>query len=113
MERIETILAVLSSPLAALVVAAAVVVVVVQAIASTESATASSSLHGSKIMFDPTAMARMMTGGLDEARDLVYSGVAAAQSSSKSGSSSFSDFRAGRCVVRSARWVVMERRPRG
>jgi hypothetical protein len=36
----------------------------VHAIASTASATASSSLQGSKMMFAPTAMARMMTGGL-------------------------------------------------
>lgn len=106
MVRIETILAPVLDE-----------VVVVHAIASTASATASSSLAGSKMMFGPTAMARIMTGGLSRAEDLDvdlgYSGEAASQSSSKSGSSSFSDLREGRCVVRRARCVVMERRPRG
>jgi hypothetical protein len=89
--------------------------VFVHAIASTASATASSSLHGSKMMFGPTAMARMMTGGLSAVFPslLEYSGTAASQSSLNSGSSSCSDLRAGRRVVRSARWVVMERRARG
>ena len=90
---------------------------VVHATAMTASATASSSCAGSKIMFGPTAMARMMTGGLSCAEvveaDLEYKGEAAAQSSSKRGSSSFSDLRDGRCVVRRARWVVMDMRPRG
>ena len=36
----------------------------VHAIANTASATASSSLQGSKMMFGPTAMASMMTGGI-------------------------------------------------
>jgi hypothetical protein len=86
----------------------------VHATARTASATASSSLHGSKMMFDPTAMARMTTGGLSEVVCVLlpvflgYSGTAASQSSSNSGSSSFSDLRAGRWVVRSARWAVME-----
>lgn len=91
---------------------------VVQATASTASATASSSLHGSKMMLGPTAMARMMTGGFSRAvedveADLGYSGEAAAQSSLKSGSSSFSDLSAGRWVVSRARWVAMESRPSG
>lgn len=91
----------------------------VHAIARTASATASSSLQGSKMMFGPTAMASMMTGGLPGGvlelllDRLGYSGTAACQSSSNSGSSSFSDLRAGRWVVRRARCVVMERRARG
>jgi hypothetical protein len=39
--------------------------------------------------------------------------VEASQSSSKRGSSSFSDLRAGRRAERRARWVVRERRGRG
>jgi hypothetical protein len=87
----------------------------VQATARTASATANSSLAGSKMMFEPTAMASIMTGGFPSCGAVLfvpaclgYSGTAASQSSSKSGSSSFSDFSAGRCVVRSARWAVME-----
>lgn len=95
------------------------VVEFVHAIAKTASATASSSLHGSKMMFGPTAMARMITGGLPICATLLvpvafgYRGTAASQSSSKRGSSSFSDLRAGRWVVRRARWEVMERRASG
>ena len=96
------------------------VVELVHAIASTASATASSSLAGSKMMFDPTAMASMMTGGFPSwgavllvPACLGYRGTAASQSSSNSGSSSFSDFRAGRSVVSRARWVVMESRASG
>jgi hypothetical protein len=90
--------------------------VFVHAIARTASATESSSLHGSKMMFGPTAMARMMTGGLSVvvlSALLGYRDTAASQSSLNSGSSSCSDLRAGRCVVRRARWVVMERRASG
>lgn len=92
----------------------------VHAIASTASATASSSLHGSKMIFKPTAMAIMMTGGrpiwglwADLLSVLGYRGTAASQSSSNSGSSSCSDLRAGKRVVRRARWDVMDRRARG
>ena len=59
MVRMDTILAPVLDP----------VVVVVHATASTASATASSSLHGSKIMFGPTAMARMMTGGFSRVEE--------------------------------------------
>jgi hypothetical protein len=86
----------------------------VQAIARTASATASSSFAGSKMMVGPTAMASMMTGGLSLlGLFLGYSGTAASQSSLNSGSSSCSDLRAGSSVVRSARWVVIERRASG
>jgi hypothetical protein len=90
----------------------------VQATARTASATASSSLHGSNMMFGPTAMASTMTGGLSTAwvplpLSLGYKGTDASQSSSNSGSSSFSDFSAGSREVRRARWVVMESRARG
>jgi hypothetical protein len=90
--------------------------VFVHAIARTASATASSSLHGSKMMFGPTAMARIMTGGLSVVVLSAFLGnrdTAASQSSLNSGSSSCSDLRAGSSVVRSARWVVMERRASG
>jgi hypothetical protein len=90
--------------------------VFVHAIARTASATASSSLHGSNIMFGPTAMARMMTGGLSVVVLSAFLGkseTAASQSSLKSGSSSCSDLRAGRSVVSRARCVVMERRASG
>lgn len=88
------------------------------ATASTASATASSSIQGSKMMLDPTAIASTMTGGLSVSAEgwewfLGYRGTAASQSSSKSGSSSLSDFSAGRREVRRARWVVMESRASG
>ena len=96
------------------------VVEFVHAMARTASATASSSLAGSKMMFDATAMAIMMTGGFPSwvavlfvPACLGYRDTAASQSSLNSGSSSFSDLRAGRSVVSRARWVVMDSRASG
>lgn len=105
-------------------------------IANTTSATESSSAEGSKRIFSPTDITRSVIGGLlvrtvsgfDPAAAVLesgieverpvegergYSGTAASQSSSKSGSSSFSDLRRGRRVERSARYVVRERSGRG
>lgn len=83
------------------------------------SATESSSLLGSKIMFVPTAMTSNVIGGLvyppftfaDPSRG--YKKTEASQSSSNMGSSSASDFRRGRRVERRARCVVRLRRGRG
>ena len=87
-----------------------------QEMARTASATANSSLLGSKMIFWPTAMTRRVTGGFSM---WVLEGLLgsergkremeAAQSSSKRGSSSCSDLRAGRRAERSAKCMVKER----
>lgn len=85
-------------------------------IATTASATASSSLLGSKIMLEPTVMTSSVTGGFVVATPCGPLGkrcVAASQSSLKSGSSSFSEINAGMRVASSARWVVKESNGRG
>lgn len=90
--------------------------------ARTVSATASSSAVGSNIMFGPTEMTRSVMGGLTCALTPVVELVAlfrgyrytdASQSSSKRGSSSFSDFRDGSRVDRSAKCVVRLNSGRG
>jgi hypothetical protein len=72
------------------------------------------------MMLLPTAITRRVIGGrvAGEVVDLVVEVRgkrygAAAQSSSKKGSSSPSDLRRGRRVERRARWVVRERSGRG
>lgn len=86
------------------------------------SATASSSAEGSNMMVSSTVATSKVTGGkscgVEEEGEVVefgegYMGMAAAQSSSKSGSSSPSDMRRGSCAVRRARFVVRDRRGRG
>lgn len=84
--------------------------------ARTVSATASSSADGSKMMLSPTEMTRSVMGGFDDGilpAERGYKYGAASQSSLKRGSSSFSDFRAGRRVESRARCVVRLRRGSG
>lgn len=80
--------------------------------AQTASATASSSLAGSKKMLSPTDITRRVNGGREPVSE-AYKGSAASQSSLKSGSSSILDIGAGSFVASSARWVVRLRRGRG
>ncbi|KAL8768342.1 MAG: hypothetical protein Q9209_005376 [Squamulea sp. 1 TL-2023] len=73
--------------------------------AQTASATASSSLDGSKKMLSPTDMTSNVNGGLEAWSNCeeAYRGCAASQSSLKSGSSSILDTGAGSLVARRAR----------
>lgn len=76
--------------------------------AQTASATASSSLEGSKKMLSSTEMTSSVNGGFEACAEPEggYKGSAASQSSLKSGSSSILDIGAGSLVARRARCVV-------
>lgn len=76
--------------------------------AQTASATASSSLDGSKKMLSPTEMTSSVNGGFEVCAESEegYRGSAASQSSLNRGSSSILDIGAGSLVARRARCVV-------